>query len=153
MSRDPVSRARCLAVSVGGTLAAALLLAWLLPHQALGASAPPPVERFDAWLVLGCEAAAAVGVAWLWLLVCLVSLEAAGTTSRRRRGVPAGVRRAVLADSAVRSRSRFAALLDPRDRKAYLARDHEARLGLRDPRRVSGGPGRARDDLASVGPA
>jgi len=73
-----------------------------------------------------------------WEIGWLMDLTAAA------HGIPGAARRLRA------SRSRFAALLDPPDRKAYLARDHEARLGLRDPRRVSGEQGRARDDLARI---
>lgn len=97
MSRDLVSARRCLAVWLAVTVASGLLVAWTLPPLVAAAGSPPPADRFEDWLVVGCDAAAVAGVGWLWVLVSLVILEASGTAARRHRGVPTGVRRAVLA--------------------------------------------------------
>ena len=96
MSRDPASRGRCLLVWSVATVGAALLLGWLLPHLAAALVAPPGT-RFEDWLVVGCEAAAAGAATWLWVLVSLVALEAAGATTGRDVPVPGAVRRLVLA--------------------------------------------------------
>ena len=95
MSRNPASPHRCLLVWATATAATALLVGWLLPHLVAAATAPPTAD-FEEWLVVGCEAAAVGATTWLWLLVSVVSLEAAGATTRRRARVPATVRRLVL---------------------------------------------------------
>ena len=96
MSREPASPARCLLVWAAASLLAALVGGSSATHLAGTVAAPPPPDRFDAWLVVGCEAAALAAGGWLWLLVTLVALEAAGRVPRRR-GVPRRLRRFVLA--------------------------------------------------------
>lgn len=92
---------RCLAVWTVTTVAAGTLLGWVLPHLAASAPWAPGgarAPRFDTLLVLGCEAVAAVGTAWLWVLVTRVVLDLLTGRARRRRGrLPAAVRRMVLA--------------------------------------------------------
>jgi hypothetical protein len=75
----------------------ALLVGWLLPPLLAAVGAPPPVGRVEEWLVVGCGLAAVGATSWWWLLVSLVTLEAAGTTSGHRSPVPAALRRVVLA--------------------------------------------------------
>jgi hypothetical protein len=82
-------------VWAAASLVTALAVAGLGPQLRGTIAAPPPPGRFDAWFVAGCEAAALVAGGWLWLLVTLVTLEAAGRAPRRR-GVPRGLRRLVL---------------------------------------------------------
>jgi len=86
---------RCLVVWGAATTAAALLVAWLLPEPAGSAAAGS--GGFGPWLVTGCALTAAGCVAWLWVLVTLVVGEALRGRPGRTAGVPAGVRRVVLA--------------------------------------------------------
>lgn len=97
MSRVRAPHRRCLLVWAAATLVALLLVGWLLPHLVAVIASSPPAGRFEEWLVLGCEAAAVVATTWLWVLVSLVSVEAARGTSRRHGGVPPAIRRLVLA--------------------------------------------------------
>lgn len=104
MSRglDPAPRARCLAVWVVATLAAAALTRGFLPDLAAaraalasGRAAELPFDLVLAWC---CSAAALVCTAWLWVLTTLVAAGAArGAGHRSPRGVPAPLRRVVLA--------------------------------------------------------
>jgi len=94
--RRSASPLRCLAVWGAATTTAGLLAGWWLADLVAAASDPPPSTRVPDWLVLGCEAAALVAVAWLWVLVTLVALDATRAAAPRR-GVPAGLRRVVLA--------------------------------------------------------
>ncbi len=96
MSRDSGSPPRCLLVQAAATLALALLVGWLLPELLAAATDPTRPGRFDAWLVLGCEAATLVAATWLWVLVVLVAREAR-RGSGPTRAVPRVVRRLVLA--------------------------------------------------------
>ena len=96
------ARLRCFAVWLGATAVLGALACLLLPdlaaaHQALAPAglAGQPFERLLEWL---CAGVAAVGAAWLWLVTTLVTLEAArGGATRPVRGVPAPLRRLVLA--------------------------------------------------------
>lgn len=94
MSRDLLSapRVRCLLVWLAATGVALALVAALAPE--LGTPGP---ERFDDALVLLCEAALLVCVCWAWLVTTVVTLDALRGRRRARPGVPAGVRRVVLA--------------------------------------------------------
>lgn len=100
MSRDSGSPPRCLLVQAAATLALVLLVGWLLPDLLATATAPAGPRRFDAWLVLGCEAATLLAATWLWVLVVLVAREAR-RGSGPTRAVPAVVRRLVLAGCGV----------------------------------------------------
>ena len=84
---------RCLAVWSTATVAAGGVLGWLAPS--LLAPSPGPAS-FETALVLGCQATAAVCVAWLWVLVSLVALDASRGLPDRRTAVPTALRRLVL---------------------------------------------------------
>ena len=88
--------ARCCLVWLAASGVAASLVAWLASDLLAHASTSLAMGQFDAVLVVACEAAALVGVPWLWLLVSLVTLDAVRGLERRRPGVPALVRRGVL---------------------------------------------------------
>jgi len=85
---------RCFVVWGTATAAAAPVVGWLLPEPAGGATAGS--GGFAAWLVSGCALAAAGCVAWLWVLVTLVVIDALRGRPDRA-GVPTAVRRVVLA--------------------------------------------------------
>ncbi|GAA1131693.1 LysM peptidoglycan-binding domain-containing protein [Nocardioides aquiterrae] len=82
---------RCLAIAVAATTTAAGLVGWLAPVAL--APAPGP----DGALVRLCAAVGAIAAAWLWLVTAVVLVEALAGGDRRARGVPAPVRRALLA--------------------------------------------------------
>lgn len=84
---------RCTAVWLGATLAAGALVNWLLPTITAG---PDPV-RLDRTLVWGCAVAALVVGGWWWLVTGLVALEALTGRAETTPGIPAPVRRVVLA--------------------------------------------------------
>ena len=116
-----------------GSRAARAWIPFLEARQALLSGRTPASHAADRLA----DAAANLRHGSMWEIGWLMDLTAAA------HGLPGAARRLRA------SRSRFAAALDPRDRKAYLARDHEARLGLRDPRRAEAS-GRARDDLGRI---
>jgi LysM repeat protein len=106
MSRElrPAPVARCLFVWSAAAAALGALGAWLLPDlleaRAALASAGPAFLAglaFDEVLVWLCELALLASAGWLWLVTGLVALDAARGRVRGRRGVPAAVRRVVLA--------------------------------------------------------
>ena len=85
-------RLRGLAVWVAATAVAGGLARLLAPEVA-----PTPAGRpFAGQLVWLCAVAGLAGVAWLWLLTTAVTVEAL-TGTRTSAGVPAALRRAVLA--------------------------------------------------------
>jgi nucleoid-associated protein YgaU len=88
-------QARCCLVLLGVTLATAAALRLLVP----GLVVPDP--GFEGLLVAGCAAVAAACALWGWLGTVAVVVEAlrcrADTPPRPTPGVPAAVRRAVLA--------------------------------------------------------
>ena len=145
MSREPVSRPRCLVVWAAASLLAALVGGSLAPHLAGAVAAPPPPSRFDAWLVVCCEAAALAVGGWLWLLVTLVALEAAGRAPRRR-GVPRRLRRLVLAACG-------AGLVGGLVAPAYAAPPSPPLEGLPLPDRATGRPVAVVDEDAAPGRA
>jgi nucleoid-associated protein YgaU len=91
---------RCALVWAAATVATALLVTVLLPSLAEAAAAVRVGTRttasFDAVLVWCCAAVAAGTSAWLWAITTLVVLDAAHGQDRRRRGVPASLRRLIL---------------------------------------------------------
>lgn len=97
MSSQSRSPARCLLVWSTATALTALLVAPLVADLA-DFPAAASAAQFDDLVVAGCELAAVVAAGWLWLLVSLVVRDAVhGRAGRRRAGVPAVVRRVVLA--------------------------------------------------------
>ena len=95
---------RCIAVWLAATAAALALGVWLLPdigdaHRALTGSGHRG-PTFDQLLLWPFTAAALAGVGWLWALTTVVTLQAARghcPGPAGAHGVPAGVRRLVLA--------------------------------------------------------
>jgi nucleoid-associated protein YgaU len=87
-----VSLTRCLAVLAGTTAGCGLLVGWLLP---VALSADP--TTFDAALVRLCAAAAVVAACWLWLAIVSTVTIAVRGHGQYAAGVPAPLRRAVLA--------------------------------------------------------
>ena len=92
VSSPPVSLTRCLAVTVGATMGAALLITWLLP-----VAVEPGSGAFDATLVRLCAGLALPAAGWLWLATTVTVLGALRGRGRYAVGVPAPLRRAVLA--------------------------------------------------------
>ena len=91
---------RCALVWAAATVATALLVTVLLPSLGEAAAAVRVGTRstasFDAVLVWCCAAVAAGTSVWLWAITTLVVLDAARGHDRRRRGVPASLRRLIL---------------------------------------------------------
>lgn len=87
----PAPLHRCLAVSAAATVAAALAAAWLLPVVLA------PSARFDQALVRVCAAVAVLAVVWLWAAASITAIAAVRGRVDPSPGVPAPVRRAVLA--------------------------------------------------------
>lgn len=98
MTRDrgssSLTSGRCLAVWL--TLTAVLGATGRVLIDHLG-SAPLPTDRFDLLLVSACEMALLGAVTWLWGVSTIVALDAARGLTRHHRGVPAPLRRALLA--------------------------------------------------------
>ncbi|GAA4732764.1 LysM peptidoglycan-binding domain-containing protein [Nocardioides endophyticus] len=92
ISSPQVPLARCLAVLVVATAGCALLVAWLLP-----ATREPGAATFDAALVRLCAGLALLATGWLWLSTVVTVLCALRGRGRYAAGVPASLRRAVLA--------------------------------------------------------
>jgi hypothetical protein len=95
-----VPRARCAAVAVTGTALAAAALAVLLPEAEAGrhalTSGRLASSSFPDLLVWGCAGVGVVATCWLWLVACLVVLDALRGVPTPRVGVPAALRRVVL---------------------------------------------------------
>jgi nucleoid-associated protein YgaU len=92
ISSPPAQLSRCLAVLVVATAGLALLVGWLLP-----AALEPSAATFDAALVRLCAGVAVVAAGWLWLATGVTVLCALRGRGRYAAGVPAPLRRAVLA--------------------------------------------------------
>jgi nucleoid-associated protein YgaU len=82
---------RCLAVALAATAAAGTLVGWLAPVALAPADGP------DGALVRLCAVVGTAATAWLWLVTLVVLVEALRGGDRQVRGVPAPVRRALLA--------------------------------------------------------
>lgn len=95
MNRDlgPAPLPRCLLVWLAVTAGATALGLALGPHVIATVQRP---GRFDVVLVAGCEVALVAVGGWLWLVTGVVVLDAARGHRRRRRGIPAPVRRMLL---------------------------------------------------------
>ena len=86
-----VSRRRCVAVWGAATVGATGLVAWSLPVAVAG-----PGDAFDTVLVWGCAGAVTAATCWLWVVATVVTADALRGLATVRRGVPAGVRTALL---------------------------------------------------------
>ena len=86
------SRPRCTALWAAVTLAAAGLVGWLLPT--LG---EPDLVSLDRALVWVCATLAALAAGWLWLITTVVAVAALTGRADAVRGVPAPIRRLLLA--------------------------------------------------------
>ena len=86
-----VSRGRCVAVWGAATVGATGLVAWSLPVALAG-----PGDSFDTALVWGCAGAVALATCWLWVVATVVTADALRGLATVRRGIPAGVRTALL---------------------------------------------------------
>ena len=92
INRQQGSLPRCLAVLTGTTAAAVALVAWQLPT-----ATSPGTSRFDDALVRICAALAVPVVGWLWLGMVVTVVGAVRGRPSGRAGVPAPLRRVVLA--------------------------------------------------------
>ncbi len=92
ISSPQVSLTRCLVVLAAATAGCALLVGWLLPVtlEAGGGT-------FDAALVRLCAGLAVVVAGWMWLATVVTVICALRGRGRYAVGVPAPLRRAVLA--------------------------------------------------------
>ncbi len=86
-----VSRGRCVAVWGAATVGATGLVAWSLPVALTG-----PGDSFATALVWGCAGAVASVTCWLWVVATVVTADALRGLATVRRGIPAGVRTALL---------------------------------------------------------
>ena len=92
VSSPQVSLTRCLAVAVSATAACGLLVAWLLPVALASGSG-----TFDVALVRVCAGLAVAACGWLWLATVVTVLGALRGRQPYAGGVPAPLRRVVLA--------------------------------------------------------
>ena len=86
-----VSRGRCVAVWGAATVGATGMVAWSLPVALTG-----PGDSFATALVWGCAGAVALVTCWLWVVATVVTADALRGLATVRRGIPAGVRTALL---------------------------------------------------------
>ena len=142
---------RCLAVwgvataLAAGAVAGLLPLAWLLPLAARDGT-----PAFDELLVRACAAVALLGTGWLWLAASATVLEALRGRPARAPGVPAGVRRLVLAACGAGLAAGLVAPAHATPGDVHTDRRPAAVLaGLPLPDRAVGLPGRA---LLATGP-
>lgn len=91
-STAPASLPRCLTVAATATTACAVLVSWLLPSVVAADAA-----TFDAALVRWCAALAVLAAGALWVGVVATVLAALRGRDGYAAGVPAPLRRAVLA--------------------------------------------------------
>ena len=136
---------RCLVVWLSATTLAAGLGGWLLP-TALGAGGP----TFDQALVRACAAVALIGTVWLWLAASATVLEALRGRPARAHGVPAAIRRLVLAACGAGLAAGLVAPVHATPGDVHTDRQPTSTLaGLPLPDRAVGLPGRA---LVATGP-
>lgn len=127
---------RCFAVWLAATAGTVALVGWLVADLA-------PAERFDQVLARVAAAVAALCVAWLWVLATAVVVEAATGTSAR--GVPAPIRRLVLAACGAAVLTGLAVPVQATPGDLHRDRRPAAVLaGLPFPDRAAGLPGGAR---------
>jgi hypothetical protein len=139
------SAMRCLAVWTAATALSAGGAAWLLPLAQGGGTA-----AFDQLLVRACAAVALVGTGWLWLAASATVVEAWHDRPLRAPGVPAGVRRLVLAACGAGLAVGLVAPAHATPGEVHTDRRASAVLaGLPLPDRAVGLPGRA---LLATGP-
>ena len=86
-----VSCGRCVAVWGAATVGATGLAAWSLPVALTG-----PGDSFATALVWGCAGAVALVTSWLWVVATVVTADVLRGLATVRRGIPAGVRTALL---------------------------------------------------------
>jgi len=86
-----VSRGRCVLVWGAATVGATGLVAWSLPVALTG-----PGDSFATALVWGCAGAVALVTCWLWVVATVVTADVLRGLATVRRGIPAGVRTALL---------------------------------------------------------
>ncbi|ABL80956.1 MULTISPECIES: hypothetical protein [unclassified Nocardioides] len=133
------SATRCLAVWAAASALAAALGAWLLP-VAVGDAG----SRFDLVLVRACAAVALVGTCWLWLAASATVVAALRGRPARAPGVPAVVRRLVLAACGAGLAAGLVAPAQATPGDVHVDRQPTAGLaGLPLPDRAVGLPGRA----------
>ena len=140
------SAARCAGVWTAATIAAGGLALWLLPlvrdaRTTLGGSEP----EFDRVLVWTCAALALLAVAWLWTITTAVVVEAARGRPDGVPGVPATLRRLVLAACGVAVVAGLAAPADATPGEVHQDRGRPSAsiAGLPLPDRAVAAPGRA----------
>lgn len=139
---------RCLAVWAAATALAAALGAGLLP-AALGGG-----PTFDQALVRTCAAVALVGTGWLWLAASATVVAALRGRPARAPGVPAGVRRLVLAACGAGLAAGLAVPAHATPGDVHTDRRPATVLaGLPLPDRAVGLPGRALVATGSLRPA
>lgn len=155
----PAARTRCATVWLLATASSAAVVAWLLPDATRAAQAVASGDLrgrpFEELLVWCCSAAAVAVACWLWAVTSLVALEAArGCAPPTRRGVPAPVRRVVLAACGVVLAGSVASPAPATPGQVHQDRAGPATAslvsGLPLPDRASGAAPRAR---AAVAPA
>jgi hypothetical protein len=86
-----VPRARWVVVWAVATVGATGLVAWSLPIALAG-----PGDSFDVALAWGCAGAVGAATCWLWVVATVVTIDALRGLATARRGIPAGVRTALL---------------------------------------------------------
>jgi nucleoid-associated protein YgaU len=95
MSAPPL---RCLLVWLAATALAGALVAWLTPLAGTALAGGGPADpTFDDLLVRLCAGVGVVGIGWLWVATSVTVLGALRGRAHRARGLPAPVRRLVLA--------------------------------------------------------
>jgi len=127
-----VSRGRCVAVWGAATVGATGMVAWSLPVALTG-----PGDSFATALVWGCAGAVALVTCWLWVVATVVTADALRGLATVRRGIPAGVRTAllVLGGAAIAS-----GLASPVLAAGQGPAGPQVLAGLRLPERVAVGP-------------
>ncbi len=120
--KGAVRVSRCVTVWAGVTAGTVALLAWLATT-----TTRPGGSDVVGWLTTGCTVAGAGCVAWLWLLTTLLVSDALRGRPRRRAGVPAVVRRLVLAGCGLTLAGGGAVLVAVPAQASGPAADHTAR--------------------------
>jgi len=94
MNHSRAGLTRCLAVWLAASAVTGGLVLWLLPSLRIAGAG----RSFDQLLVQLCSAAAIPALCWLWTVTTVVTAQAArGRVAASTPGVPAAVRRIVLA--------------------------------------------------------